>query len=202
MHQETQKTKSVVAAALGVPALLPFLKEACEREDSWHARHTGVKTVQQIAVRLGSDVCPHLESLVGIIGYCLNDENEEVQIITPLCLSALAEASALNGFESFDSVFKTLCNCTSLCRGKVLGDFLVAICSLIPLMDATHAAYYAKEVMDILIRLIKWNDFQTKETVVKVMSQCLSTEGVDADYYRKEILPEFFRNSGGSKPGR
>lgn len=77
----------------------------------------------------------------------------------------------------------------------------MAIGSIIPLMDATHAAYYAKEVMGILIRLIKWNNFQTKETVVKVMSWCLSTDGVDADYYRKEILPEFFRNSGGSNPG-
>lgn len=83
-------TGSVVASALGVPALLPFLKEVCEREDSWHARHTGVKTVQQIAVLLGSDVRPHLKSLVGIIGHCLNDENEKVQSITALSLSALA----------------------------------------------------------------------------------------------------------------
>ncbi|KAL0339839.1 UNVERIFIED_CONTAM: Splicing factor 3B subunit [Sesamum radiatum] len=33
-----------------------------------------------------------------------------------------------------------------------------------------------------------------KKIVLKVVKQCVSTEGVEADYIRNDILPEFFRN--------
>jgi len=33
-----------------------------------------------------------------------------------------------------------------------------------------------------------------KLNVLKVVKQCVSTEGVDASYVKKEILPEFFKN--------
>ena len=46
----TSRAFSVVASALGVPALIPFLKAVCQSRKSWQARHTGIKIVQQIAV--------------------------------------------------------------------------------------------------------------------------------------------------------
>lgn len=48
--------------------------------------------------------------------------------------------------------------------------------------------------MVILIREFQSPDEEMKKIVLKVVKQCVSTEGVEADYIRAEILPEFFRN--------
>jgi len=36
----TARAFAVVAQALGIPALLPFLKAVCQSKKSWQARHT------------------------------------------------------------------------------------------------------------------------------------------------------------------
>ncbi|CAA3000866.1 splicing factor 3B subunit 1 [Olea europaea subsp. europaea] len=194
VRNTTARAFSVVASALGIPALLPFLKAVCQSKKSWQARHTGIKIVQQIAILIGCAVLPHLRSLVEIIEHGLNDENQKVRTITALSLAALAEASAPYGIESFDSVLKPLWKGIRSHRGKVLAAFLKAIGFIIPLMDAIYASYYTKEVMIILIREFQSPDEEMKKIVLKVVKQCVSTEGVEADYIRNDILPEFFRN--------
>ncbi|KAM7271624.1 hypothetical protein ACFE04_030838 [Oxalis oulophora] len=194
VRNTTARAFSVVASALGIPALLPFLKAVCQSKKSWQARHTGIKIVQQIAILIGCAVLPHLKSLVEIIEHGLNDENQKVRTITALSLAALAEASAPYGIESFDSVLKPLWKGIRSHRGKVLAAFLKAIGFIIPLMDAIYASYYTKEVVFILIREFSSPDEEMKKIVLKVVKQCVSTEGVEADYIRSDILPEFFRN--------
>ncbi|XP_023552172.1 splicing factor 3B subunit 1-like [Cucurbita pepo subsp. pepo] len=194
VRNTTARAFSVVASALGIPALLPFLKAVCQSKKSWQARHTGIKIVQQIAILIGCAVLPHLRSLVEIIEHGLNDENQKVRTITALSLAALAEAAAPYGIESFDSVLKPLWKGIRSHRGKVLAAFLKAIGFIIPLMDALYACYYTKEVMYILIREFQSPDEEMKKIVLKVVKQCVSTEGVEADYIRNDILPEFFRN--------
>jgi splicing factor 3B subunit 1 len=194
VRNTTARAFSVVASALGIPALLPFLKAVCQSKKSWQARHTGIKIVQQIAILMGCAVLPHLKSLVEIIEHGLNDENQKVRTITALSLAALAEAAAPYGIESFDSVLKPLWKGIRSHRGKVLAAFLKAIGFIIPLMDAMYASYYTKEVMVILIREFQSPDEEMKKIVLKVVKQCVSTEGVEANYIRQEILPEFFRN--------
>ncbi|KAJ4847146.1 Splicing factor 3B subunit 1 [Turnera subulata] len=194
VRNTTARAFSVVASALGIPALLPFLKAVCQSKKSWQARHTGIKIVQQIAILIGCAVLPHLKSLVEIIEHGLNDENQKVRTITALSLAALAEAAAPYGIESFDSVLKPLWKGIRSHRGKVLAAFLKAIGFIIPLMDAMYASYYTKEVMFILIREFQSPDEEMKKIVLKVVKQCVSTEGVEADYIRSDILPEFFKN--------
>uniref|UniRef100_A0A368UH41 TOG domain-containing protein n=1 Tax=Glycine max TaxID=3847 RepID=A0A368UH41_SOYBN len=181
VRNTTARAFSVVASALGIPALLPFLKAVCQSKKSWQARHTGIKIVQQIAILIG---CAH----------GLNDENQKVRTITALSLAALAEAAAPYGIESFDSVLKPLWKGIRQHRGKVLAAFLKAIGFIIPLMEALYASYYTKEVMLILIREFQSPDEEMKKIVLKVVKQCVSTEGVEAEYIRNDILPEFFRN--------
>lgn len=50
VRNTTARAFAVVASALGIPALLPFLKAVCKSKKSWQARHTGTKIVQQIAI--------------------------------------------------------------------------------------------------------------------------------------------------------
>ena len=194
VRNTTARAFSVVASALGIPALLPFLKAVCQSKKSWQARHTGIKIVQQIAILMGCAVLPHLKSLVDIVKHGLVDENQKVKTITALAVSALAEAAAPYGIESFDEVIEPLWKGIRLLRGKVLAAFLKAIGYIIPLMDATHVNYYTREVMLILIREFQTPDEEMKKIVLKVVKQCVSTDGVEPDYIRAEILPEFFKH--------
>uniref|UniRef100_A0A0D9VFZ9 Phosphatase PP2A regulatory subunit A/Splicing factor 3B subunit 1-like HEAT repeat domain-containing protein n=1 Tax=Leersia perrieri TaxID=77586 RepID=A0A0D9VFZ9_9ORYZ len=178
VRNTTARAFSVVASGLGIPALLPFLKAVCQSKKSWQARHTGISN----------------GSLVEIIEHGLNDENQKVRTITALSLAALAEASAPYGIESFDTVLRPLWKGIKSHRGKVLAAFLKAVGFIIPLMDTAYASYYTKGVMQILIREFQSPDEEMKKIVLKVVKQCVSADGVEADYIRNSILPAFFRH--------
>ncbi|XP_065560942.1 splicing factor 3B subunit 1-like isoform X2 [Artemia franciscana] len=194
VRNTTARAFAVVASALGIPSLLPFLKAVCRSKKSWQARHTGIKIVQQIAILMGCAILPHLRSLVEIIEHGLVDEQQKVRTITSLGLAALAEAATPYGIESFDSVLKPLWKGIRTHRGKGLAAFLKAIGYLIPLMDAEYANYYTREVMLILIREFQSPDEEMKKIVLKVVKQCCATDGVEAQYIKDEILPPFFKH--------
>lgn len=69
-----------------------------------------------------------------------------------------------------------------------------AIGYIIPLMDSEFANYYTREVMVVLIREFQSPDEEMKKIVLKVVKQCVGTDGVEPQYVRDEILDEFFRN--------
>jgi len=194
VRNTTARAFSVVSSALGIPTMLPFLKAVCMSKKSWQARHTGIKIVQQTAILMGCAVLPHLTSLVSIIKHGLTDENQKVKTITALAISALAEAAAPYGIESFDDVLEPLWKGVRLLRGKVLAAFLKAIGFIIPLMDAMYANYYTREVMVILLREFQTPDEEMKKIVLKVVKQCVMTDGVEPDYIRTEIVPDFFKH--------
>ena len=108
VRNTTARAFSVIASALGIPTMLPFLRAVCISRKSWRARHTGIKIVQQIAILMGCAVLPHLKNLVDIIEHGLKDEEQKVKTITALALSALAEAANPYGIEAFDSVLVPL----------------------------------------------------------------------------------------------
>ncbi|CAM9289926.1 unnamed protein product [Chrysoparadoxa australica] len=194
VRNTTARAFAVVASALGVPALLPFLQAVCQSRKSWQARHTGIKIVQQIAILVGCAVLPHLRHLVAIVEHGLVDEQQKVRTITALALSSLAEAAHPYGIESFDSVLRPLWKGIRTHRGKGLAAFLKAIGFIIPLMDAAYANYYTREVMVILVREFQSPDEEMKKIVLKVVKQCVATDGVEPAYIREEVLPEFFRS--------
>ncbi|TDL23764.1 ARM repeat-containing protein [Rickenella mellea] len=193
VRNTTARAFSVVASALGIPALLPFLKAVCRSKKSWQARHTGIRIVQQIAIMMGCAVLPHLRNLVDAIAHGLSDEQQKVRTMTALGLAALAEAAAPYGIESFDNVLKPLWLGIRLHRGKGLAAFLKAIGFIIPLMDPEYASYYTKEVTVILIREFQTSDEEMKKIVLKVVKQCAATEGVTPQYIKQDILPDFFK---------
>merc|ERR1711959_132036 len=166
----------------------------CQSKKSWQARHTGIKIVQQIAILMGCAVLPHLKQMVDIITPGLTDEQQKVRTITALSIAAMAEAATPYGIEAYDAVLRPLWKGICEHRGKGLAAFLKAIGFIIPLMDAEHANYYTREVMIILIREFSTPDEEMKKIVLKVVKQCVSTEGVEPNYIREDILPPFFRN--------
>ncbi|KIJ55204.1 hypothetical protein M422DRAFT_199300 [Sphaerobolus stellatus SS14] len=195
VRNTTARAFSVVASALGIPSLLPFLKAVCRSKKSWQARHTGIRIVQQIAIMMGCAILPHLRNLVDCIAHGLEDEQQKVRTMTALALAALAEAAAPYGIESFDNVLKPLWSGIRLHRGKGLAAFLKAIGFIIPLMDPEYANYYTKGgVTDTLIREFQSSDEEMKKIVLKVVKQVAATEGVTPQYIKEALLPDFFKS--------
>ncbi len=73
VRNTTARAFAVVASALGIPIVLPFLKAVCHSKKCWEARHTGIKIIQQIAILMGCSVLPYLKSLVDTIQRGLKD---------------------------------------------------------------------------------------------------------------------------------
>lgn len=194
VRNTTARAFAVVASALGIPALLPFLQAVCRSKKSWQARHTGVKIVQQIPILMGCAVLPHLKRLVDCIGPNLNDEQTKVRTVTSLAIAALAEASNPYGIESFDDILNPLWTGARKQRGKSLAGYLKAVGYIIPLMDEDYANYYTGQIMEILLREFASPDEEMKKVVLKVISQCAGTDGVTAGYLKGHVLDEFFKN--------
>lgn len=194
VRNTTARAFAVVASALGIPALLPFLRAVCRSKKSWQARHTGVKIIQQIPILMGCAVLPHLKGLVECIGPNLNDEQTKVRTVTSLAIAALAEASNPYGIESFDDILNPLWTGARKQRGKGLAGFLKAVGFIIPLMDEEYANYYTSQIMEILLREFSSPDEEMKKVVLKVVSQCAGTDGVTAGYLKEHVLDEFFKS--------
>lgn len=194
VRNTTARAFSVVASALGIPALLPFLRAVCRSKKSWHARHTGIRIVQQIAIMMGCAVLPHLKNLVDCVEKGLEDDQQKVKTMTALALAALAEAAAPYGIESFENVLKPLWIGSRQHRGRGLAAFLKAVGFIIPLMDSDSTLYFVKEVTPTLIREFQSPDEDMKKIVLRVVKQCAATEGVTGQFLREEMLPEFFKN--------
>ena len=193
VRNTTARAFAVVASALGIPSLLPFLRAVCHSKKSWQARHTGVKIVQQIAILMGCAVLPHLNGLVECIGDNLNDEQTKVRTVTSLAIAALAEASSPYGIESFDPILNPLWTGARKQRGKGLAGYLKAVGYLIPLMDEEYANYYTTQIMQILLREFASPDEEMKKVVLKVISQCANTQGVTSAYLKDTVLADFFK---------
>lgn len=134
VRNTTARAFAVVASALGIPALLPFLRAVCRSKKSWQARHTGVKIIQQIPILMGCAILPHLKGLVECISDNLSDEQAKVRTVTALSVAALAEAANPYGIESFDDILNPLWTGARKQRGKGLAAFLKAVGYIIPLM--------------------------------------------------------------------
>lgn len=194
VRNTTARAFAVVTSALGIPSMLPFLKAVCSSKKSWEARHTGQKIIQQIAILMGVAVLPHLRALVDIVEPGLSDDQGKVRLITALAVASLAEASAPYGIESFDPIIKPLWQGIHNLRNKTLAAFLKAIGYVIPLMEASYANYYAREVNFILTREFRSPDEEMKTVVLTVVRQCVACDGVEAEYVRTDIVPDYFQS--------
>ena len=190
----TARALAVVTQALGIPTMLPFLSAVCKAKKSWHARHTGIKVVQQISILMGCGVLPHLKNLVDVVQHGLVDAQQKIRTMTGLSLAALAEAAAPYGEEAFFPVLKPLWHGAHQLRGKPLAAFLKAIGYIIPLMGKEQAEFYTAEIIPKLVDEMRSQDEEMKKIVLKVVKQCVATEGVKRDFVKERIIPDFFRN--------
>ncbi|KAI3643531.1 hypothetical protein MP228_013086 [Amoeboaphelidium protococcarum] len=194
VRSTTARALSVVANAVGLQQILPFLRAVCNQRQSWHARHTGIRVVQQIALLIRMGVLPHLYQLVDCIRLGFEDEQLKIRVMTANAISSLAESCAPYGIEAFDPILKALWDGIRQNRGKALAAFIKAVGSVIPLMDAEYAVKYSKSIMPVVIREFQSPDDEMKRVVLRVLRQCCAVQGLDLEFIRYEVLPEYFRN--------
>ncbi|KAF7327639.1 Splicing factor 3B subunit 1 [Mycena kentingensis (nom. inval.)] len=192
VRSTTARAFAIVATALGIPAVVPFVKAVCRSRKSWQARYTGLRIVQQIAIMAGAGVLPHLTPLVECVAIALADEQQKVRTMAALAVAALAEAAAPFGIESFGDVVQPLWAGIRVHRGKGLAAFLKATGAIVPLMDPEYAALFTKPAMQVLMREFKTTDEEMKKIVLKVLRQCIEAEGVEKDDICDEVVPQFF----------
>ena len=123
----------------------------------------------------------HLRHLVECVKDGITDEQPKVRTITALALAALAEASFPYGIESFDCVLAPLWSSVKVLRGKSLAAVLKAVGFIIPLMDETRAGQYIDDVMYILVREFSTPDEEMRKIVIKVVKQCVQTDGIASE---------------------
>eukprot|EP00963_Diacronema_lutheri_P009986 scaffold944_cov333-Pavlova_lutheri.AAC.2 len=193
VRNTTARAFSVVASALGISSLLPFLKAVCRSKKSWQARHTGIKVIQQTSILVGCGVLPHLRAMLEIVEPCLLDENVKVRTVSALAIGALAEAAAPYGGESFENVLSPLWEGLQLHRGKVLSAFIKAASFVLPLLDHSEVAVYAKGIMEVCLREFRSTDDEMRRSTLQALRNCISCEQVDKEYLSTTIMPPFLQ---------
>lgn len=192
VRNTTARALAVVAVALGLVEVLPFLRAVCGSKGSWKARHTGCKVVQQVAILAGVGVLPHLPGLVAAIGAGLSDEQIKVRQMAAQAVGALAKAAHPFGVEVFDSIMKPLLVGVGKHSGRTLAAFLGAVGHILPLMDEQYAPFCFQEIMPVLAREFRTQDDEMRRVVLHVLQQSVSSEGVTREFVMENVVPEYF----------
>lgn len=193
VRMTTAKSLSVVGAALGTQLIIPFLKAVCQSKKSWQARHTGLRTIQQLALILGCSVLPHLNSFMDCILDGLTDEQIKVRTMAGLAIAALAESSAPFGFDSFKPILLKLLETLRLHRGKALAAFLKAFGNIICIMPDEFAFKYSSTILTICSKEFQTTDDEMKRIILRVIKQCAISKGSDPVIFGSEIKVDFFK---------
>ena len=196
MRNTTARAFAVVASALGIPALLPFLKAVCHSRKSWQARHTGIKIVYQIATLQGCAILPHLSDLVNASSTVSRTRREVSRSMAANAVAAMATAAHPYGIECFDPVLRPLFKSVRLLKGKNLTAFMKAVGCIIPLMDPSAASFYTRHIMQITTREFRTKDDDMRKVVLTVVQNCVGTDGVEPAFVRDQIVPAYFQNFG------
>lgn len=190
----TSKALAVVAKALSLPKILPYIHAMCHSQKSWRARHTGVKIIQQIAILMGIDILRHLIPLIRCLKDSLYDDHMPLRILTANTISIVAEKCDPYGIEVFNIVLEDIWKGVLSYRGKLLTAFLKCIGSLIPLMNPEYAGYYSSELIKIISREMSSPDDEMKKTILSILQKCVKLENITGELLSNDVAPSFYRN--------
>jgi len=196
----TSRVLAIVANTLGLGQYLQFLRAVVTSRKNWTARHTGIKSIQQLCILLGngngSMILPHLSYIVKTLAPAINDEAPQVRNITALSLAQLAENVAPYGIDAFEPVLELLWNETRRQRGRGLATFLRCIGSLIPLMNFDprydeYTNFYTAELAFLISRQFQAPDEDMRKTVLRIITNLPLSKKIVPEYDVKLIKPFF-----------
>ncbi|KAI5955296.1 prp10 [Candida jiufengensis] len=196
----TSRVLAIVANTTGLQQYLPFVRAVVKSRKTWTAKHTGIKSLQQLCITLGkgngSAVLPHLTQIIEILTPAIHDESPHVKTITAITLSQLAENVAPYGIDSFEQILEPLWYEIRMQRGKGLAAFLKCIGSIIPLMAydpnyEEYTNYYTAEVMFLITKQFTTPDEDMRKTILRLMTGLPLSRALIPDYDNKLIKPFF-----------
>lgn len=180
---------AVMTYSVGIGKVLPFIRALVSSRKSELARNVGIKVIRQLALVAGAGVLPYLQDLVDI----LVKDGQTTGWVN--AVTSLAEASYPFGIEAFEPVLEPIWTGVRKMRGRSLVQYLRCVGMLIVLMDPEYANYYAKQVMGVVVREFETQDDEMRKVVLKVLQQCIGTDGgADKRHLKEVVLPGFFRN--------
>lgn len=193
----TARTFAVVASALGLAKVLPFVKAVIRLKKSWHARHTGIRIVHHVCVVLGShgaQLLPHLPQLAEVLLPGLTDELVQVRTATANTVALVAESVLPHGIEALDALLEPVWGGLKHHRGRPLAAFLRCMGLLLPLMDhnaqyGEYAAYYARELMHVMVREFSSADDDMRRSVLRVLAGMPLDRAVFPNFRRQIVAP-------------
>lgn len=193
IRRVTSKTLAIVAQSLGVEDVIPFLQAICQAKKKWFPRQTGVRVVNELASSLGSaGVRRYLTGLVKVIQPCLNDDQIRVSTEAATALAQLAETAAPFGIEAFADCISTVREQCNRQRGKALTAVLRAMGSLVALMSTRDAVSHVSSLVEILNRNANTPEDDLRRTILKVIQQCATCEGVTPDFVKTNFVKMLF----------
>lgn len=189
----TARALAIVASALGIDALLPFIQAACRSKKSWLARHTGVKIIQQIAILMGCGVLPYLKEFCQCAVEALRDEEHgKVRTIGALALSALAEASFPFGKDMFKSTMDDFWPIIRKERGKTFAACLKAFGNVVPLLEVEYCNFYTEKLSSKIISEFDSPDDDLRRVIMQVLRQLSRCRAMDDEFWMRSVCPRFF----------
>lgn len=198
----TARVFAIVASALGLAKVLPFVKAVIRLKKSWQARHTGIRIVHHICILLGGGngalILPFLAQLIEVLQPGLTDELVSVRTATANTTALLGESVKPYGAEAFEILLEPVWNGLKSHRGRSLAAFLRCMGSIIPLMSHNpeyieYSNYYTRELMNVMAREFSSPDDDMKKSLLRVLTTMPLSKVLFPDY-KKKILTPFFLN--------
>lgn len=198
----TARVFAIVASALGLAKVLPFVKAVIRSKKNWQARHTGIRIVHHICILLGggngSLILPFLPQIIEVLQPGLTDELVQVRTVTANTMALLGESVRPYGAEAFETVLEPIWNGFKNHRGRSLAAFLRCMGSIIPLMAYNaeyieYSNYYTRELMHVMTREFSSPDDDMKKSILRVLKTTPLSQLLFPNYKNK-ILNVFFQN--------
>lgn len=198
----TSRVFAIVASAIGMLKVLPFVKAVIRSKKSWQARHTGIRIVHHICILLGGGngalILPYLSQLLDILQPGLSDELVQVRVVTANTMALLGESVRPYGAEAFEKSLEPIWNGLKNHRGRSLAAFLRCMGSIIPLMAYNpeyieYSNYYTRELMHVMVREFSSPDDDMKKSILRVLGTMPLTKALFPNY-KRQILTPFFQN--------
>lgn len=184
------RTLSHVSSVVGLKQLLPFLKALLESTTApFYAVHTGLRTIQQIAMLIGGSLIPDMEEIITLI-IPLFYKNDTKLITSALtAITRVCEACKPYTCPAIDEVAKVVSALAPKSRGKALAAVIQCITSFLPSLPHEHGVLYWQQIQDYVIQCCQNGDSQSLITGVTALSAAIKAETISPEGTQEHILP-------------
>lgn len=198
----TARVFAIVASAIGLVKVLPFVKAVIRSKKSWQARHTGIRIVHHICILLGGGngalILPFLSQILEVLQPGLSDELVQVRTVTANTIALLGESVQPYGAEAFEMILEPVWHGLKNHRGRSLAAFLRCLGSIIPLMAHNteyieYSNYYTRELMHVMTREFSSPDDDMKKSILRVLGTMPLSKSLFPNY-KRQIFSVFFQN--------